>query len=353
MNIYVLNPSFEIIDVVDDYKSIIWSTRYFSSGDFELHIPATARNINILTSDNLLCREQDVNGDEFRNVMIIQRVQIVTDVDEGDILTVTGKCLKSIVGRRIIWNQMNLTGNVETSVRQVLNENIISPQLAARKIDNFQLAEVTGFTDTMEIQLRGENIEEWLEETCSNYGYGWNVYVKDKKMIFYLYAGTDRSYNQSENPYVVFSPDFDNLLTSDYTHGKENYKNAALVAGEGEGTEQKFAEVGTANGLNRYEEYIEATNMSTNGETIAEDQYMRMLSNYGQSTLNLRAFTETFEGDVVPNGNYVLNKDYFLGDIVQVINAYGIAAAPRIIEIIDSEDEGGRTVIPTFSTWEV
>lgn len=48
-----------------------------------------------------------------------------------------------------------------------------------------------------------------------------------------------------------------------------------------------------------------------------------------------------------------MNKDYFLGDIVQVINAYGIRAMPRIIEIIESEDENGASTVPTFSTWEV
>lgn len=353
MNIYVLNPSFDIVDIVDDYKSIIWSTRYFSSGDFEMQIPATEKNLSVLIHDNLLCREEDITDDEFRNVMIIQKIQIITDVEEGDILTITGKCLKSIVGRRIIWNQTNMTGYVEAAIRQVLNQNIISPELTSRKIDNFELAPTVGLTDSMEIQVRGVNIENWLEEICMKYGYGWDVYVKNKKMIFYLYCGKIRSYDQNTNPYVVFSPDFDNLLTSDYTYGKDNFKNAALIAGEGEGTAQKFAEVGVASGLNRYEEYIEASNMSTNNESIADDQYMRMLKQYGQSTLNLRAFTETFEGSVVPDGNYVLNKDYFLGDIVQVVNAYGIAAAPRITEIIDSEDESGRTVIPTFSTWEV
>ena len=56
---------------------------------------------------------------------------------------------------------------------------------------------------------------------------------------------------------------------------------------------------------------------------------------------------------MVSDGNYVLNKDYFLGDIVQVINEYGISATPRIIEIIESEDENGTSVVPTFSTWEV
>ena len=50
---------------------------------------------------------------------------------------------------------------------------------------------------------------------------------------------------------------------------------------------------------------------------------------------------------------YIVDEDFFLGDIVQIENEYGIQAQPRIIEIIESEDENGISVIPTFTTWEV
>ena len=63
--------------------------------------------------------------------------------------------------------------------------------------------------------------------------------------------------------------------------------------------------------------------------------------------------TVNFEGQIETQAGFFLNRDYFLGDIVEVVNEYGIETAPRIIEIIDCDDGTGRTVIPTFSTWEV
>lgn len=78
-----------------------------------------------------------------------------------------------------------------------------------------------------------------------------------------------------------------------------------------------------------------------------------MLQDYAKDELSTTSFTESFEGNVIPDGNYNLNEDYFLGDVVQVINEYGISAAPRIVEIIESEDENGKSTVPTFSTWEV
>jgi hypothetical protein len=57
-----------------------------------------------------------------------------------------------------------------------------------------------------------------------------------------------------------------------------------------------------------------------------------------------------FEGKVEAETNFIYGVDYFLGDKVQVVNEYGIGASARIVEIIDAEDETGRTVVPTFST---
>ena len=59
--------------------------------------------------------------------------------------------------------------------------------------------------------------------------------------------------------------------------------------------------------------------------------------------------TEAFSGDVDTIHTYVLERDFFLGDIVEVKNEYGIHAAPRIIEIIENSDENGTRTIPTFS----
>ena len=354
MDIYVLDlESKEIIDMIDSFESNIWTVQYFSVNDFELIVPATDKNIDLLQKDRLLCRDKDRDGDTFRNVMIIENIKIVADWENGDKITVSGRGLKSIVGRRIAWKQTNLSGKVETGIRQVVSENIISPDDSARKIGGFQLADPAGISDTFDIQLMGENIDEWIESTCSTYGIGWDVFIRGKNLIFELYRGVDRSYGQDKNTPVVFSDEFDNLLSSTYTYEKAEFKNAALVGGEGEGVSKRSTTIGDSSGLSRYETYIDGSGVSSNGEIITEDQYYKMLQDYGKDQLNTVSFTESFEGTVVSDGNYVLNKDYFLGDIVQVINEYGISATPRIIEIIESEDENGTSVVPTFSTWEV
>lgn len=353
MDIYVMDAQANILDIIDTFQSIIWTVQYFSQGDFELIVPATKKYIDLLQKDRLLCRDKDFSGDTMENVMVIEDIKTVADWENGDTLTVSGRSLKNIVGRRVVWKQTNLTGRVETSIRYVINENIINPSDVVRKIDNFILDTEAGITDTMDAQLLGENIAEWIESTCSTYGIGWDVYIKNGKFVFKLYKGTDRSYNQKIVPPVVFSNEFDNLLASTYNYKKSDFKNAALVGGEGEGINQRTTTVGTAAGLQRYETYIDGSSVSSNGTIITEEQYYKMLRDYGKDQLNTVSFTESFEGNVVYNGNYSLNKDYFLGDIVQVSNEFDIEATPRIVEIIESEDENGTSIVPKFSTWEV
>lgn len=350
MNIYVFDRNMEIKGIIDSYKSIIWTTRYFKEGDFELYLNATIENVNLLHEEYYLCREEDISDDEYHNVMVIKNIHVTTDEEEGNFLEVTGPSLKSVIGRRIVWQQTNLNGNVEAGIRKVITENIISPSIAARKINNFMLGDIQNLTDKMDIQVTGDNIAEWVKKICMTYGMGWDVFIKGKSLVFYLWKGADRSCNQTENIPVIFSDEYDNILASDYSMSTENFKNVALVAGEGEGLSRKTQVVGNASDLDRYELYVDSRDVSTNEGEITDADYEKLLQVQGLEALSETTVTETFEGSIEPNVTYILNQDYFLGDIVQVVNEYGISSAPRIIEIIDSEDDTGRSIIPTYST---
>ncbi|MBR6503064.1 MAG: hypothetical protein IKT42_06435, partial [Clostridia bacterium] len=129
-----------------------------------------------------------------------------------------------------------------------------------------------------------------------------------------------------------------------------NYKNVALVAGEGEGTARKTASIGTASGLDRYELFVDARDVSSNDGAISANEYTNLLLERGAQNLSETVITESIEGEIEPNYTYVLNRDYFLGDIVDVINDYGVTMSPRIIEVIECTDTNGYTCIPTFAT---
>ena len=345
MNIYVLNSSGSPIGMIETYQSVIWNVQYFSRNDFQLVTNASDDNLSLLQVGNLLVREIDKTNNTYQNVMLIAKKELSFDTEYGWILKVTGKGLKNILARRIVWSQLNSSGTVEDSIRTVITNNVINPSNNDRKIPNLQLDDKANLTDTAEIQLLGENIAQWLEDVCTQYGYGWDIYIDSGSFIFKLYKGLTRP--------VIFSPYFDNLYSSNYSYNLDNYANAALVGGEGDGINQKTATVGSGSGLDRYEQFIDGNNVSSNGEIITLETYIQMLESYGNEQLASYQKTQTFEGEIEPNGVFKLNQDYFLGDVVTVENEKGISANPRIIEIIYSEDANGINVVPTFSEWEV
>jgi hypothetical protein len=137
--------------------------------------------------------------------MMIESRELSYDIDYGWILTLRGSGIKKIVGRRIIWNQTNLNGSVEKGIRNIINNNIINPKTTSRKISNFVLDTLNGYTDTFDVQLLGENIADWLENVGQLYGIGWDVYIKNNKYVFSLKKGTDRTFNQNSVTPVIFS----------------------------------------------------------------------------------------------------------------------------------------------------
>lgn len=354
MNIYVLNESFEIVGIIDEYISCIWTTRYFTYGDFELYVSADEELLDLLQTNRYLVRENNIDEAGYHNVMIVRNREVTTDTENGDHLIVTGYSLKSIINRRIIPNQTVLSGEVVSCIQQLINENIINPDINARKVNNliFGINSIIN-TYTMKQQITGKNLGEAITDICTTYGYGYDVYINNGNFVFYVYEGANRSYGQTTNPYVVISSKYDNLLSSDYQVKMDDFANVAVVAGEGEGTARKKVTVGTAQGLERYEVWVDSRNTSTNDGEISDEEYTELLIQEGEEKLSELQPTTSFSGEIDSTINYVFNQDYFLGDIVQVENDYGIRAKTRIIEIIESEDDTGSSIIPTFSEMEV
>lgn len=353
MDIKVLDKDFNVLDIIEDYVSSIWDIKYSDYSNFELYLPATVSNVSLLTTAKYLVRDIDVIDGKMYNVMQIKKLTIVTDIENGDYITVTGYCLKKIIAQRIIWQQTTVRGSVETAIAQLVRENAIAPVDRERTIEGLIMAETKGLKETISKQLTGDNLADAIIDICNTYGLGWRVYVDvDKKMVIEIYKGLDRSDSQDVNERVTFSSDADTLLTSSYTLNKENYKNVALVAGEGEGLARKTKVVGVASGLERYEIYVDAKDQSSNDGEITNEEYNEILNEKGLEELEATKYNESFEGEVETQSNHILGIDYNIGDIVNVQNEYGITATPRVIGVIDSHSDTGRTTIPTFSTWK-
>ena len=126
MDLYITNPKFELVGVIDSYTSLIWTERYNDCSDFEIMISANDKNIDILQNGYYIKRT------DTDRVGIIETKTTQTNEETGDYIIVSGRMLESILDRRIVWQQTTLNGSINESVHRLLIENAISPSIKAR-----------------------------------------------------------------------------------------------------------------------------------------------------------------------------------------------------------------------------
>lgn len=354
MELIVLDADLTPIHVLDSFESLIWTERYSEYGDFEICANVSDRVMDILKPNRYLW----LNGSD--QLMIIEGIEIESDAENGNRLTASGRSLESILDRRIVWSQTVLTGNLQDAVQKLLNENVISPSDESRKIDNliFEASDDPSVTELkIEAQFTGDSLYRAIKMMCDVHDVGFRITLsEDNRFIFKLYAGKDRSYGQFDNTYVVFSPKFENIINSSYITSERTLKTVALVAGEGEGVDRRTTTTaiasGAGSGLDRREMYVDARDISSSVDdrTLTNEEYLAQLAQRGSEYLSENIATESFEGEVDTTRTFKYGEDFFIGDVVQIMNEYGKGSRARVTEIVKSFGPNGIEVFPTFVT---
>lgn len=340
----IADTSFNRLCVVDDYISFIWSRRYYDVGDFELVISMYSPCRPYVMRGNYVMR------DGFGEVGIIEHVEITQDVNNQEVVVISGRFLSSILARRIIAVQTQVSGTIEACIKKLVNQNAISPADGNRAIPGLHYGAWSIPATTMEQQFTGKNLLVVIQDICKQYQIGFKIELTaNNAFSLVLYSGIDRSYDQSTNPYVIFSDEYDNLASSDYSEDYESVVTDVLVAGEGEGAARKtiWASNAENRGLNRYEIYVDARNASTNNGEIPDSVYYAQLKEEGLEQIT--SVVQAFAGEVFLT-NFELGTDFDVGDVVVVENTHwGVSANARLVEVIESVSEAGvYTVTPTF-----
>lgn len=334
------------LGVLEEYSSLIWTSRYYTPGDFEICANVTPKSIEFLKIDNFVIRPDD------ENVGIIEDIVIQINADGQEMITAKGRFLSSILGRRIVAEQTNFVDTyVSDAIAGLINQNIIEPRNRTRRIPGFIMGSSETLGEQITMQVTGANLLDKVNELCQAYGLGHKIILtNNNKFQFELYHGTDRSYDQDVNPHVVFSDEYDNIISANYEKNQQKKVTSVLVAGEGEGTSRYTLWVGGVPhgfGLKLYEAYKDARDLSSNNGEIPITEYDQMLAQRALEVLS--NFTTAFSSEV-DFKTIEYKKDVYLGDIVTVENKrWGISMNCRLVEVIESVDStGAYTINPTF-----
>ena len=346
--------------VCDSFSSLLWDIEYYQYGSFEVYIAANPENLSIFQTGRIIGRD-----DDSQHFGIIESVQIDTDAENGDYLTVRGRFLMCLLERRIIHPTYNVTAAKAYSeiVRNAVTLNAI--QQNNRRIPGLSLGTVSGtcWEQTATLQVSYENLMEWVYTFCEKIGGTANIrLVKNSgetyKMVFDLSEGTDRSITQDDEPHIIFSDAYSNLLSFSYASDSAITRNFAYIYGHGEGSGRKHTTycVGDEPAyLSRYELYVDAKDISeeeqVEGETvpIPEEKYIELLKTRGSEKL-VDPKTAAESEIAADSTQYIYNRDYFVGDYVTVEHKRFGMIQPKVqlIGMIEAFDQNGRSLTPTF-----
>lgn len=359
MDLLILDKELEPVGIIDSYESFIWTERYNKYGDFELYSAVTSDILELMKPDYYVV----INGSD--RAMIIEKVLIECDAEEGDHATVSGRSLESILDRRVVLAQTRvdgkiicgpktLSGMLDEVILTLINECIVNPLDGRRKIDIFEYERTTNdptiSSIKVDMQCTGDNLYDVIAKLCEEHKVGFRVVLTDdNKFRFKLYTGVDRSYEQTANSFVLFSPSMDNLISGKYLESTAAYKNAAYIGGQGQDTDRTYAYAYARQKdyLYRREMFVDARDLANAGD----GNYDAQLQQRGKEKLAETSDISAFEGEVDAT-MYEYRVDYNLGDIVQLSDDYGHDEAVRVVETVISDGEGGYLVYPTFESIE-
>lgn len=354
------SKKYEVVKIIDLFNSLLWTERYNSLGEFELVRPVL-NDFQELVKPNSI-----IQLSRTKSAMFVEYSTIELGVEDAPKHIIKGRSLTSILTRRIIWDQTSVDGTIFDSVSKLINENIINPTDATggekRRIPNFKIIDnretYPVLNSNVRMQFTCQTLYEAISKICELYNLGFKVELNyDSEFEFSMYSGVNRSYSQDVNPYVIFSPKFENLITSTWVSDAMLMKNFVKVFGAGEGENRKTAYFGYSeelSGIERIELPVDARDLSDKLDSydveIDADIYNDMLMKRGIEKLKENSLTETFDGQAETNITYKLNDDFFLGDLVQIENEFGVTATSRITEIVHAEDDSGIRIYPTFKS---
>jgi hypothetical protein len=346
--------------VCDTFSSLLWDVEFYQCGSFEVYISASPRNIDIFQTGRIVARD-----DDKEHFGLIESLEIQTDAEDGDYLIVRGRFLMCLLERRIIYPTISITDEtsysdiVHTAVKQNAMEN------ESRIIPGLKTGAVQGdcWNKQTKLQVSYDNLMKWIYKICEKIGGTANIRLnkisgEQYEMLFELSEGTDRSIMQNENPHIIFSDSYTNLLSFTYSSDISLQRNFAYIIGQGEGDERKrtvYFDGDEPLFLNRYEIYVDAKDISEEEQadgktqTIPEEQYLELLKERGKQNIIL-PLTASESQIAVQSTQFRYNMDYFVGDYVTVEHRrFGLRQNKiQLIGMIESFDQNGRNLTPTF-----
>lgn len=342
VELIVMNENFEILSIIDDFSSLVWAPTFFGVGEFQFE--CNIKYLNSIINGSYIFRNDDETG-------VIEYFNFIKDETGARNILVRGKFLKVLLDERAVHETMNFNNkNIEEIILGLISRHFIE----TKEFPRFEVKYSSNFTDKISTQITGKSVLERIINIEEEQKVGCKVkydYLNDK-IVCSVIKGRDLTQNQSENDWVVFSEERENIFDFEYSKVR-TFKNFVYVAGAGEGNERIVATVDIRKtGEPLKELYVDARDIldtDKDGIKIPMPQYISMLEQRGREKLSEYVQIEELKANINEDNILKYKSDYFLGDIIEFVDLdLGITAALRITGVTEEYEEGKKDLNVTF-----
>lgn len=357
--IRIMTRDFALVGEITQYTSLQITRSYSGIGSLELRVNRYARNADQLTKGRVIFPQGQTD-----RAFVIRHREIELDA-EGKITEnwiIRAPSLKSWFSDRLTippdgLSQDKAKAPAESVMYHYANTQAIAPADAGNVLPiTAGIDHARG--DDIEWETRYKDLAEEMTKISELSGLGWNIGVDyvAKGFVFNVSQGRDLTAGQSLLPPAIFSPEFGTLKQMSYVESDLDFKNVAVVAGQGEGAERRIVTVGdlSATGLDRRVLFVDARDVAEETEDdppvpLSPAQIEESLRNRGLQKLAEHTQEVFLEGQALSQSRLVYGRDYDLGDIVTLRNReWDVTMDARITEIKEIYEPGNVGIELTF-----
>ena len=343
MDIYVLDKTtFEKIEVIDVFKSFIWTERANTAGDFELVLYPNKKWAKVLKVDNY------IQHSETDEAMIIEEIHTSRNED-SELITLKGRDLSTLLMRRVVYPPKGvetykvtsqIPGICQNIVRKFVKEGV---NLSGGKDSIPNLTMATNITNTRDYEMafQPQSVYDAVKTTCDleDVAFGIALNKKDPRLRFYSYKGGAKD--------LYFSVETESMTDVSTVQSHKDMYNVAYIWSR-EGRYRESIESNSfKDGISRRILPIYASDLDID-ENTNEARLRRLLRTRGYEALSKSRTTFMIDGTISNVSEYKYRTHYSLGDWITLLDNTGKRRNVMVTEYIYSIDATGMRSYPTF-----
>ena len=355
--IRVYDKDLRFLGEIHDASSVIWTKRWSTYGDFEIHLDKPDPlfengNYVMLNHDPYKCGvieydQDDGDGYQYNSTedyvvkgysllfLLYHRITVPTSANDG----------------YLVWNNKP----AEDIMYELVDGQVIHPLDTKRVIPHFEAAANQHRGKKMTFRSRLKYLPDELYELSIESGLGVAVRFDPvgKRFIFEVLEGVDRrrtGLGTEINPNsYIFSRRNRKVKKHTYTHDTSSFKNMAYIGGQGDGDDRTIVTIyDDLSGLSRREAFIDARDIADEDEnentnTALVDRGKTKLTTDFREVINYEYEAETED--------YMVLWD--LGDTCTYIDdKKQITLHQQVTEVQETHEDGQLKIDPTFGYTE-